>query len=536
MSQSTDVLPVRPVTLERPPRTVVSRESKFSLASYACLAVALLTFLFANGRWIVPVAVWISPVFFVRFLRTQKPLGGIGLAFVGAAGVAFVSWWGMVPAPGVLYFVILTAITAGTIAPFAVDRLLSPRFEGLARTLILPCAVVTGEFLSFAASPYGTWGALGYTQSSNLPLMQLVSITGLFGIAFLISWFAAVVNDAWEQSFVWRRFRWTAWSFGVVCGLVLVSGAVRLALFPPTAQTVRVASITAPDELRDGVNPAKLARALNVNFGASMPDEVWQALVRNSQPLNAYLAAQSRREAQAGAKIVFWPETQAVAAQESEAELIELGKQTARAEKIYLGMGMAVAHRENQELKIQNRFLFLDPEGNTLFDYTKQTPVPGGEARCAVIPTHDYHLPTVDTPHGRIAAAICFDMDFPRFIRQAGEAGADMILVPSNDWQAIDPLHTQMACVRGIELGCAVIRHTSNGLSQAVDNQGHVLAHMDHFTTPSNERVMVTHVPVHGSPTLYARFGDVFSWTCVAGLAALTCLGMARRSRTISVA
>jgi apolipoprotein N-acyltransferase len=60
-----------------------------------------------------------------------------------------------------------------------------------------------------------------------------------------------------------------------------------------------------------------------------------------------------------------------------------------------------------------------DPEGNTFFDYTKQNPVPGGEARSAVIPIHDYHLPTVDTPHGRIAAAICFDMDFPRFIRQA---------------------------------------------------------------------------------------------------------------------
>jgi apolipoprotein N-acyltransferase len=440
----------------------------------------------------------------------------------------------MVPAPGILYFAIVTIITAGQIAPLVVDRMLYRRIEGLARTLVLPCAVVSGEFLSFAVSPYGTWGALAYTQSGNLPLLQLVSITGLFGVAFLIAWFAAVVNDAWEKSFEWRRFRWTACSFAGVCALVLIAGAARLALFPPAAETVRVASITAPDDLRDGVNPAKVATTLHVDLGPSMPDVVWQALVRNMEPLNAYLVAQSRREAQAGARIVFWPEGQAVTAKESEAELIELGRQTARGERIYLGMGMVVAQREDQQLKIQNRFLFLDPDGNTVSDYTKQNPVPGGEARSAVIPVHDYHLPTVDTPHGRVAAAICFDMDFPRFVHQAGEARADMILAPSNDWQAIDPLHTQMACLRGVELGCAVIRHTSNGLSQAVDCQGHVLARMDHFTTPANERVMITHVPTRGTPTFYARFGDLFGWGCVLGLAVLVCIGVTRRSPELS--
>jgi apolipoprotein N-acyltransferase len=534
MSQSTEVLPVRPVTLESPSLARSNRESGFRLGPYVCLGVALLTFLFANGRWIVPVAALIAPIFMVRFVRTQRPLWGLGLLFVGLAAVGYVSWWGMVPAPGILYFVIVTAITAGQLAPLVVDRLLSPRFEGLARTLVLPCAVASGEFLSFAVSPYGTWGAWGYTQFANLPLLQLASVTGLCGIGFLMSWFAAVVNDAWEKSFVWRRFRVTACSFAAVSALVLISGAVRLALFPPTAETVRVASITAPDAFRESVNLGELAKSLNVSLTPSIPDVVWQALIRKTQSLNAYLAAQSRREAQAGAKIVFWPEGQAVATRESEAELIELGRRTARSEKIYLGMGMAVLHREDQDIKVQNRFLFLDPDGNALLDYTKQNPVPGGEARRALIPVHDYHLPTVDTPHGRIAGAICFDMDFPRFIRQAGEARADMILAPSNDWQAIDPLHTQMAAVRGIELGCAVIRHTSNGLSQAADCQGHVLARMDHFATPSNERVMVAHVPIRGTPTLYARFGDLFGWGCVLGLAALVGIGVTHRPRELS--
>ena len=36
-----------------------------------------------------------------------------------------------------------------------------------------------------------------------------------------------------------------------------------------------------------------------------------------------------------------------------------------------------------------------------------------------------------------------------------------MILVPASDWRAIDPLHTHMALLRGIESGCSVIRQTT---------------------------------------------------------------------------
>jgi apolipoprotein N-acyltransferase len=90
--------------------------------------------------------------------------------------------------------------------------------------------------------------------------------------------------------------------------------------------------------------------------------------------------------------------------------------------RIYLGIGMGVAPRHSTEIKAENRFLFLDPRGDTLFDYAKQNPVPGGEAASSIIPVHDYRLPTVQTPNGRIAGAICFDMDFPSFIRQAGVA------------------------------------------------------------------------------------------------------------------
>jgi apolipoprotein N-acyltransferase len=54
----------------------------------------------------------------------------------------------------------------------------------------------------------------------------------VFGIGFLVAWFAAVVNDAWDKKFEWRRIRFTAGSFGAVLAIVLLAGAVRLTFFP----------------------------------------------------------------------------------------------------------------------------------------------------------------------------------------------------------------------------------------------------------------------------------------------------------------
>jgi hypothetical protein len=38
-------------------------------------------------------------------------------------------------------------------------------------------------------------------------------------------------------------------------------------------------------------------------------------------------------------------------------------------------------------------------------------------------------------------------------------------------------------------------------------------------------------VPVHGVPTFYARFGDLFSWSCVMGLGLLIITGLVRGPR-----
>ena len=48
-------------------------------------------------------------------------------------------------------------------------------------------------------------------------------------------------------------------------------------------------------------------------------------------------------------------------------------------------------------------------------------------------------------------------MDFPGHLKQAGRRNADIMLVPSNDWREIDPWHSHMARLRGVEQGFTIL-------------------------------------------------------------------------------
>ena len=124
----------------------------------------------------------------------------------------------------------------------------------------------------------------------------------------------------------------------------------------------------------------------------------------------------------------------------------------------------------------------------------------------------------MDIPEGRLATAICFDADFPELMRQTGQGGADLVVVPANEWRKIKHVHAQMAAFRAIENGVSLLRPAASGISSAVDPWGRELAMSDHFSAA--DRTMIAQVPIGHTATLYAKTGDLFAWLCVAGVLA----------------
>ena len=476
------------------------------ITPFICLAVGGVCETLCLGKGTIPLASWLAPIFILHFARITPPIAGllsIGLVLLAAAAV---SNRGVIPLSGFAYFGVVSMIAIALTITYMADRLLASRFAGIASTLIFPMTCVSVEFINTSTGPFGSWGAVAYTQNGNLPLMQLVSVTGVFGISFLIAWFASVVNWAWDHDFAWYAIRGGVLLYAGVFSLVMLAGATRLALGASDVKSIRAAVISGPEGM---FHPGDETRILH----GEVRNEERAQFRKTFGGLQDWFFANTRREAQAGARIVVWPEANLLVFKEDESTFLERAQRLALEEQIYLLMGTGVLDLDVPR-PLENKAVLINPSGEIEFSYLKSRLVPGWEAK--VSSPGNGHLPISDTQYGRVAAAICYEMDFPQLIQQAGRAGADLLLTPASDWKTIKHLHFQMAVFRAIENGVSMVRATKGGLSGAVDAFGRTLAVTDHFSPGA--QIMIVQIPLTHVSTIYARAGDLFAWLCVTSL------------------
>jgi apolipoprotein N-acyltransferase len=282
-------------------------------------------------------------------------------------------------------------------------------------------------------------------------------------------------------------------AFGTVLAVVYLFGFLRLNLAPTNEsdETIRVAGITAQSgDLND-------LRAIDV------------------QTLREAYFIETVREAQAGARVIVWPEASGVGPASDEASLITHAQAVARQNGIYLAIPLFTYYiepgTEQMTQPLENKLLLIDPSGEIVMEHVKY----GGRIFEGYRIQGDGKLQTVSTPFGLLSGVICYDADYPAIIQQAGLNGTGLMLVPSSDWLEIDPIHSHMAVFRAIENGMSLVRQVNKGLSIAVDPYGRVLAQTDFFS--STDRTMVAQVPTRHVATIYTVFGRWFEWLCLFG-------------------
>jgi apolipoprotein N-acyltransferase len=168
-----------------------------------------------------------------------------------------------------------------------------------------------------------------------------------------------------------------------------------------------------------------------------------------------------------------------------------------------------------QPLRYRNELRIVLRDGTVLAPYAKHHPTIGEPTIAGTDPAR-----AIDRPWGRIGAAICYDYDFPSIGRALAGAGADVVAVPSSDWRGIDPVHAQMAMLRSIESGHALVRSTRWGSSIAVDGYGRVRAWQSSYEPTHG--IMSAALPRSRVGTLYAWWGDL-----PVGVAAAFIVGLA---------
>lgn len=484
-------------------RRGAARSARLPWRRVAALAAGAAAMSLAHGNFSIPAAGWLAPFLLLLGLRDGGRMRmGAGLALLVAAQ-AF-AWRGALPFQGASYFAVTTAVALVTFLPYLVDRWLYPQLRPPLSTLVFPLALVSVEFL-FSRAGFGTWGLIGYSQAGELPLLQLLSVAGLPGLAFVLGWTGSVAADVCFHGLKDEPRARTTLALAVFLAALLVAGGLRLAAGPGNQATVRIAGVTIDNDavFRDTWGPLTYGNPLSAPQAA--------ATRPGTLALQQALLSRTEEEVEKGASIAVWSEGAALVLDRDEPDFIAAGQRLARERGVYLFMAMATMSPGAP--LVENKVVVIDPNGRVRDVYLKSHPTPGEMSRRG-----DGRIGWMDTPHGRLAWAICYDFDYPELIRQAGRVGADILIDPSWENAEMTPLHTEMATFRAIENGAALFRPVNEGLSLAVDSYGQVLARLNHFAEPGPERVLVADVPTAGAATLFPWTRDAIPWLCLAGL------------------
>ena len=264
---------------------------------------------------------------------------------------------------------------------------MAPRLGGLGSTLIFPMAFVAAEFLRSRFSPAATWGSIAYTQYGYLPLMQVAAFVGIWGITFLMAWFASTFDWAWSRGFEWSVVRTPVLTYAAVLGAIVLGGSVRLALAPTDRPSLRTATLNRPVDL---FVPGEMTR---IAEGRVSPDER-KRLADKLTRLHDWFLEGSRREARAGARLIVWPEQNLLIFKEDEPAFLERAQRLAADERVYLAMGMGTVHL-GEALPFENKLVLIDPSGRIMVSYLKSHAVAGWEA--GIMKVGDGRVPVIAT-------------------------------------------------------------------------------------------------------------------------------------------
>jgi apolipoprotein N-acyltransferase len=465
----------------------------------------------------IPVAILIAPVFILRFNRTQPVRRGNLLTLLGFYLSINIGLWWLYESATVYNAVKIFLLAVLYFLPYMVDRRLHEKFKknGTSSgftTLIFPIASTAILFLSSLEGPFDGAVQIGKFVYGPVIWQQLLSLFGISGFIFISSWFASTINYLWDSNFNWNKGKNTAITFVVVALAIFVFGAVKTSSGSPKQDTVRIAAfILVPDEEE-----------------ATPIDQMWaDKLVSPFEDRVSAIENLTKTAVSNGAKIVSSQEFALMIDEDDEDKLREEYKRIATENEVYLSITYATYAKEG---KGENKHLLIDGSGEIQLDYTKR--FVGGLAElnigeAAYFLKGPEVIQSADTPYGKIAISICRDMEFPHYMRQAGNAGVDIMLSPSYEWPKGLVVHS--VYMRTIENGFSLVRPTQEGITIAVDYNGNILSQMD--SADPGDGIMYADIPTQGVDTLYTQIGDILGWICVIGLVGLIPLGIILRRK-----
>lgn len=448
------------------------------------LAVALsaAAYFLSIGLGEVWVAAWIAPIP-VLWLAFQSNRRTAAFAAAAAFLLGSLNLFGylsrVIPVPVVVVLLAVPALAFA--AAVLAARHVAHRAPPWAAALAFPAAWTTYEFLLSQVSPHGTALSLAYSQTDLLTLLQITSVTGLWGMTFLVTLIPSALAVAWTS-----RSPRALILPAVTVIAVLTFGAVRLQ--HPIAGSATKVGLAATDQLPPG---------------AFATEDSAQALA-----IAQRYAEMAQQLAAKGAQVVILPEKLVGVTPADSAAVVDVFRSAAQASKITLIVGLNLVGIE----PLRNVALVFGPDGAILTEYDKHHMLPGPETGYAV------GQKPAQFGDGW-GVAICKDMDFQEWSRAYGRRGVRILAVPAWDFVVDARLHSRMAVVRSVENGFSMARSARQGSLTLTDGYGRITAEAP--SDPSPESLLLGNLKPGPGPTFYTWLGDWFGWLNIVLLAVL---------------
>jgi apolipoprotein N-acyltransferase len=482
-----------------------------------CLAFSAAMFFFGTGLSPVWPLLWLAPIP-VLWLAPRVSGSSAFLVATAAFALGSLNEWAYLALVVPLWVSILNAVGPACIFGLAVllfrNRLL--KGQAVQAALIVPAFWVAYEYVSEAISVHGTVGNLSYSQMNFLPILQIASVTGIWGISFSILIFGAGVAALFSAVSAKQR-RLLAIGLAVYLFCVFGYGYWRLAATPKDSPTIKVGLIASDDSMNLVVPTTEDAGYVFDRFGKQM-------------------LSMASQGASQGIQLFVLPEHSGPVTDASEPATDARFEQLAQQTHAFIAIGV---DRTMPKVSWNQERLYA-PNGTLLATYDKHHLLPHWEdqfkpatdrtslsvpygAMCAGPDSKQPAQRTaVAAASGKWGLEICKDMDFPLLSRQYARDGVALMVVPAWDFSVDGWLHGRMAIMRGVEGGFSIARSAKKSILYATDDRGRVIAERDSGFVPF--ATVIATVPVRHDATIYSRFGDWFAWLDLALLAIL--LGM----------
>ena len=372
------------------------------------------------------------------------------------------------------------------------------------------------------------WFILAATQVRALPLVQVVSFAGQWGLTFALVLCGALLGEAWRQ----RRRGENRPALRLV-GAAL---AVPLVLAGGGALALSGAKRENLPPRRVAIAQGNVIKTHQIEGGRSDVLGIYEDLTRQATAPGAPLPL-----------FVAWPETVVPGLLLRDPELLRRVGNLARQTNTSLVVGSV---QVDDDERLYNSAFLIGRDGAVAERYDKTQLVPAGEFfplrsflasayKAYGAPARDFSwgnrpglfttAAAENTPPVTLGVLICYESAFGRLAADRARGGANVLVLLTSDQTfgttAGPYQHADLCVLRAVETRRWLVRAASTGVSQIVDPWGGI-----RDSLPIGARgALVGDVRSRTDRTLYVRGGDWFLGLCAAGVVLLAVTASARR-------